>query len=98
MVPWRSWQIRFAKGSLKANLLTGEIFRVDLDGVERLVFKASDDERDSAARSQISSFMSVNHSSSNLKQSHFVMMTIDAIRRSANTKESVVIVRDYGSM
>jgi predicted dehydrogenase len=97
-VPWRSWQIRFAKGSLNANLLTGEIFRVDHGGVERLVFKASDDERDSAARSQISSFMSVNHSYSNLKQSHFVMMIIDAIRRSADAKESVVIVPRYGSM
>ena len=62
------------------------------------MFKASDDERDSAARSQISSFMADSRIDNNLEQSHFVMRTIDAIRRSAETNASVVVDKDYGSM
>jgi predicted dehydrogenase len=96
--PWRSWELQFSKGGLRANLLTGEIFRVNSDESEDLVFKASDDERDSAARLQLSSFMADSYLHDNLEQSHFVMRTIDAIRRSAETNASVVVDQDYGSM
>jgi hypothetical protein len=96
--PWRTWKLQFSNGGLRANLLSGEIFRVNSDKSEDLVFKASDDERDSAARSQISSFMADGHLGSNLEQSHFVIRTIDAIRHSAEINASVVVDKDYGSM
>ena len=96
--PWRTWKLQFSNGGLRANLLSGEIFRINSDKSEDLVFKASDDERDSAARSQISSFMADGHLGGNLEQSHFVMRTIDAIRRSAEIDASVVVDKDYGSM
>jgi hypothetical protein len=96
--PWRSWELQFSKGGLRANLLTGEIFRVNSDKSEELMFKASDDERDSAARLQLSSFMADTDLLDNLEQSHFIMRTIDAIRRSAETNASVVVDQDYGSM
>ena len=96
--PWRSWELQFSNGGLRANLLSGEIFRVNSDKSEELVFNASDDERDSAARSQISSFTAEGHLGGNLEQSHFVIRIIDAIRYSAETHASVVVDQDYGSM
>ena len=96
--PWRSWELQFSEGGLRANLLTGEIFRVNSDKSEELVFKASDDERDSAARSQLSTFMADSYLHDNLEQSHFVIRIIDAIRYSAETHASVVVDQDYGSM
>jgi hypothetical protein len=96
--PWRTWRLNFRNASLEANLLSGEIHRIDHKNSKTKIFQASKDERGNAAKSQTMSFLSSDMASSNLAQGHSVMKTIDAIRSAAETKQSIMIAAHYGSM